>query len=68
MKTRKALSSRIKITKKGKILKKANNMGHLGRKNSANKKFRKAGTEELTTKGYKKTFVKLLGKKGGKVK
>lgn len=63
-KTRKTLIKRVKITKSGKILKKQNRTGHLKRKWSANKKHRKTGLEEVTSKGYKDKIKTLLGKAG----
>lgn len=59
-KSLKTLQKRIKITKNGKIMTKAIRTGHLKSKWSANKKFRKQGLSEFTTKGYKKVFKKLL--------
>lgn len=60
MKTRKTAAARIKITKSGKILKKGVNTGHLKRKWSANKRFRKAGLSEQENKGHISIFKKLL--------
>ena len=59
-KSLKTLQKRIKITKNGKIMTKAIRTGHLKSKWSANKKFRKQGESEFSTKGYKKVFKKLL--------
>ncbi len=64
MKTRKTLVKRIRITKTGKIMKKKNNAGHLKRKWTANKRFRKNRSEAVTAVGYKKLFKKMLGKAG----
>lgn len=67
MKTKKTLLKRVKITKTGKILKKQNRTGHLKKKWSANKKFRKTGLEQVTRLGYIKQVKTLLAKHGRKV-
>jgi ribosomal protein L35 len=63
-KTKKTLTKRIRITKTGKVLKKKLRTSHLKSKWNTNKRHRKAGTEEVTGKGYKKMFKKLLAKQG----
>lgn len=64
LKTRKTLMKRVKISKGGKLLKKANRMRHLKRKMDSARKTRKAGVEAQTNKGQIKIVKKLLGKYG----
>lgn len=65
LKTKKTLVNRIKITKSGKLLKRANNIAHLNSKLSTNKRHRKSGLEEITAKGYIKKLKNLLPKVKG---
>lgn len=60
MKTKKTAAARIKITKSGKILKKAVMSGHLKRKWSTNKRHRKSGYSVQENKGHINIFKKLL--------
>lgn len=60
MKTKKTAAARIKITKKGKIMRKAIRTGHLKRKWSASKRHRKTGLSEQSDSGQIKRFKKLL--------
>ena len=63
-KSKNTLKKRVKITKTGKILKKQVRTGHLKRKWTANKKYRKKGLEEQSNPGHKKMFKEMLGKTG----
>ena len=67
-KTRKTLTKRIKITSKGKILKKQTRIGHLKSKWSADKKFRKNQRLIQTGMGQRKAMKRLLGVKSKGVK
>lgn len=62
LKTKKTAIKRVKITKSGKVLKKAVSAGHLKRKWSTSKKHRKSGLSEQTNKGHLKMFQKILPK------
>ena len=62
IKPKKTLLKRIKVTKKGKLIKKQSRIGHLKRKWSTNKKFRKKRRESQDNIGHKKVIKKLLGK------
>jgi ribosomal protein L35 len=64
LKTKKTLKKRIRVTKKGKIIKKQTRIGHLKRKWSTNHKFRKKKRESQDNIGHKKVIKKLLGKLG----
>jgi ribosomal protein L35 len=60
IKTNKTASKRVKITNNKKLIKSQTDVSHLRRKWTANKKHRKNKTQEVTSKGYKKMFKKLL--------
>jgi ribosomal protein L35 len=62
LKTKKTLAKRIKITKTGKIRKKAIEAGHLKVKWTASKKSRKGKATTQDNKGHRKMFKKMLGK------
>lgn len=62
MKTKKTAAKRIKVTKSGKLLKKAIRAGHLKVKWSANKKYRKRGYHEQENKGHLDLFKRLIPK------
>ncbi len=61
LKTRKTLTKRVKVTKTNRLLKRANNMGHLKVKFDQSKKSRKRGLQEITSLKYKILFRRLLG-------
>jgi len=61
LKTKKTLTKRIKLTKKGKMLRKQIDTGHLKRKWSTNKKHRKNKSKLIGNKGHQKKFKKMLG-------
>lgn len=61
VKTRKSLTRRFKITKKGKVLRRQGFKRHLNAKKSAKRKRRLSGTVE-TKKVYAKKIKKALGK------
>ncbi|MFZ2663791.1 MAG: 50S ribosomal protein L35 [Patescibacteria group bacterium] len=62
LKTRKTLLKRIKITKKGKFMKKLVGMGHLKVKTTVDRKARKSKLSEQMNAGHKRKFRKLLAK------
>jgi large subunit ribosomal protein L35 len=62
LKSKKTLLKRIKITGTGKIIKKQTRIGHLKRKWSTNRKFRKRRLDVQENKGHIKVFRQLLGK------
>ena len=62
MKTRKTLTKRIRITSKGKLVKKSLRMGHLKRKLDSSRKFRKNLSSVVANKRNAKTLKRLLGK------
>ncbi len=68
IKTKKTAQKRVKITKSGKILSKQVRTGHLKRKWSSNKKFRKGSDNEVENRGHKNIFKTLLGKIGKAIK
>jgi len=68
LKTKKTLSKRIKITKRGKVLKKQTDTGHLKGKWTASKKSRKNKVKEQKNKGHRKLFKLMLGKAGKNIK
>jgi len=68
IKTKKTLMKRIKVTKKGKILKGQTRTGHLKVKWSANRKYRKKQLETQDNAGHIKVLKKLLGKHSKGVK
>lgn len=61
LKTKKTLRKRINITKKGKLLRKQIETGHLKRKWSTNKKHRKNRRKEIGNVGHVKKYKKMLG-------
>jgi ribosomal protein L35 len=64
IKTRKTLLKRIKITKRGKILRKSSRTGHLQIKSDASSKSRKKNLSQLTNIGQIKVLKRLLAKFG----
>ncbi len=62
LKTKKTLLKRIKVTKNKKLIRGQINAGHLKEKWGTNKKFRKAKSKQIRSKGYKRNFKRLLGK------
>ena len=68
LKTKKTLSKRVKVTKKGKIIKGQIDTGHLKSKWGASKKHRKNKRLTQKNKGHIKVFKKLLGTQGKRVK
>jgi ribosomal protein L35 len=68
LKTKKTLTKRVRVTKKGKIVKKKTRIGHLKRKWSTNRKFRKKQRDNQENTGHKKIIKKLLGKQGKGIK
>lgn len=62
LKTRKTLLKRIKVTKKGKLMKKLVGMGHLKVKTTVDRKARKSKLREQTNSGHQRKFRKLLAK------
>jgi ribosomal protein L35 len=68
LKTKKTLAKRIKITSKGKILKKQTRTGHLKSKWDASKKGRKSKRLVQHNKGHIKVIKKLMAKAGRKIK
>ena len=67
VKTKKTLIKRIKITKKGKVLKKQNSNAHLKVKMSNSRKLRKNKVITMQDKGHIKIFKKLLAKAGKRI-
>ena len=63
-KTKKTAVKRMRITKTGKILRKACKSSHLKRKWNTNKRLRKASGGEVKNIGHKKIFKQLLNKQG----
>jgi hypothetical protein len=61
IKSRKTLLKRIRITKKGKMLKKLIGMGHLKAKTTVDRKAKKQKLTAQSNKGHKKLFRKLIG-------
>lgn len=68
MKTKKTLTKRVRITKKGKILKKQTRTGHLKSKMSNSRKLRKKHDLAQENKGHKKVIKALLGRLGRGIK
>ena len=64
VKTKKTASKRMKITKTGKIMTKQVRTGHLKRKWSTNKRFRKNAGAQVLNIGHRKIFKSLLRKLG----
>jgi ribosomal protein L35 len=62
LKTRKTLLKRIKVTKKGKFMRKVVGMAHLKVKASADRKATKSKFKEQKTSAIKRKFRKLLAK------
>lgn len=62
VKTKKTALKRVKITKKGLILRKQVRTGHLKRKWTANRKHRKTTEGSVSNIGHKKIFKNLLKK------
>jgi len=60
LKTKKTLIKRVKISKNGKLVKKATGSSHNKRKWSASKRFRKISESIIATEGYIKKYKKLL--------
>jgi ribosomal protein L35 len=60
LKTKKTLIKRVKISKNGKIVKKATASSHNKRKWSASKRFRKLRESLIDTRGIVKKIKKLL--------
>ncbi len=60
-KTRKIVTKRFKITKKGKVLKKATNISHLKRNDSKTAKYRKKRESEAS-KSFSKKVKKMIVK------
>lgn len=60
LKSKKTLIKRIKLSKNGKIIKKATASSHNKRKWSASKRFRKLRETQVVTGGIVKKFKKLL--------
>ncbi|OGC50138.1 hypothetical protein A3A69_01465 [candidate division WWE3 bacterium RIFCSPLOWO2_01_FULL_37_15] len=67
VKTKKTLIKRIKITKRGKVLKKQNSNAHLKVKMSSSRKLRKKKVLTMNDKGHSKIFKKLLAKAGKRI-
>jgi ribosomal protein L35 len=61
LKTKKTLYKRIKQTKSGKLKREQVSTGHLKRKWSANKKYRKNKRQIQDNPGHIKKFKKMLG-------
>lgn len=68
LKTKKTAIKRVKITKTGKILRKQVRTGHLKRKWSTNKRHRKTSRSDVSNRGHKKIFKKLLKGHGKRIK
>jgi len=68
LKTKKTALKRIKISKRGKLVKKQINTSHLKKKWSTNKRHRKNRTDKILNIGQRKIFKKLLGKASKGVK
>jgi ribosomal protein L35 len=64
IKTRKTLLKRIKITKRGKVMRKFSRIGHLKEKSDSSTKSRKKNLRRLTNIGQIRVFRKLLAKRG----
>lgn len=62
LKTKKTLLKRIRVTRKGKLVKKQVGTGHLKAKWHARKKFRKAQKKVQQNSGHIKKLKKMLGK------
>ena len=67
LKTKKTLLRRIKITKKGKMIRNKVGLNHLKVKVGTNQNFRHGKQAQITTKGYRKKFKRLLGKASSKL-
>lgn len=61
IKTKKTLLKRVKISKRGKILKKQVGTSHLRSKWDTSKRHRKTNLDEVSSTGYVQKFKKLLG-------
>jgi len=61
-KTKKTLTKRVKITKSGKILKKKLRTSHLKAKWTANRKHRKAGLNQISSKKIQKKLMAMLAR------
>ena len=61
LKTKKTLRKRVKITKKGKLIRNQIDAGHLKRKWSTNKKHRKNKSKIIGNVGHRKKYKKMLG-------
>jgi len=68
IKTKKTLLKRIRITKKGKIMRMSAQNGHLKVKSDASRKSRKSKQNQMTNTGSVKTIKKLLAKYGKGIK
>lgn len=68
IKSKKTLLKRVRITKKGKIIKKNVSVGHLKRKWSSSKKNRKNMLSEQLNRGHIKVIRRLLVSKGRGIK
>jgi ribosomal protein L35 len=68
IKTRKTLLKRMRITKRGKIMRKSSRIGHLKERSDSSTKSRKKNTTRLTNTGQIRVFKKLLAKYGRGVK
>lgn len=62
LKTRKTLLKRLKVTKKGKLMRKVIGMAHLKAKVSADRKGVKKNLKEIVNEGHIRMFRKLLAK------
>lgn len=68
LKTKKTLMKRIKITRRGKILRNQTRIGHLKRKWDSSKHSRKGNRKIQENLGHRKIIKRLLGKAGRKIK
>ena len=64
IKSRKTLLKRIRITKRGKIMRKSSRIGHLKEKSDSSTKSRKKNSIRLRNSGQLRIFKKLLAQRG----
>lgn len=64
LKTKKTLAKRLKITKRGVVIRKKIGLKHLMVGKKTNQRFRARKLTSIKSKGYIKNLKKLLGKQG----
>jgi ribosomal protein L35 len=68
LKTKKTLLKRVRITSRGKIVKKHTQIGHLKSKWDSSKHSRNSRRGIQLNKGHRKLFKKLLAKAGNRIR